>query len=388
MTGAAEVSRVSEQSSKVTQRFYRPELDALRFVAFFSVLIFHFTFYISHRGFWLEAIRYSGAFGMCLFFILSAYLITELLTREKEKTGTIHIKAFYLRRILRIWPLYFAFIAWMWFFGRYIFHPWFVPKATVISFILLMGNWRLIYGSVTGPIMPLWSISLEEQFYLVWPTLAKLGKRALLIISLLVIVMSYLVIAGLTYRGTHFSLIWWNSFVQFQYFGLGAVLSLTLRGRAPQIQKGKRAALFLLALPIWALGGYFNFLNAFGVHPVLTLMLSYLAASVGCLMLFFAFLGAPEGTIPDWMMQLGKISYGLYVFHQFCIDSVATIWSRYVHAVLPESVKLSIWFVCALAITIAVAKLSYRFLETPFLEFKRRFEFIETRKIPRENHNR
>ncbi len=381
MTGAAAASLVLEKPARTTQHFYRPELDALRFVAFFSVLIFHFTFYVPNRGFWLEAIRYSGAFGMCLFFILSAYLITELLTREKLTAGTIHIRAFYLRRILRIWPLYFAFIAGMTICGRYFIPDWAVSKRTVLSFVFLMGNWQLIYGAVGGPIMPLWSISLEEQFYLVWPSLAKLGKRALLITSVLVIVMSYLVIAGLAHRGTPFSHIWWNSFVQFQYFGIGAILALTLRGRAPQISRARRVTLFSLALPVWALGGYLNSLNAWGVHPVRSLVLSYAAASVGCLMLFFSFLGAPQEMIPKWMVQLGKISYGLYVFHQLCMDSIAKFWLRYMHIVLPEPLRLAIWFVGALAFAIGAAKLSYRFLELPFLRLKKRFEFIETRSI-------
>ena len=86
------------------RNFYRPELDLLRFVAFLLVFLSH--------GLWADlspvtlAISKAGVSGLALFFLLSSYLITELLLREHASTGTVHLKAFYLRRVLRIWPLY------------------------------------------------------------------------------------------------------------------------------------------------------------------------------------------------------------------------------------------------------------------------------------------
>ena len=97
--------------------FYRPELDVLRFIAFFSVFIAHLeNAPVATDASPLKAallhlyavVVASGAFGMCIFFLLSAYLITELLIRERAATGSIHLRAFYTRRILRIWPLYFG----------------------------------------------------------------------------------------------------------------------------------------------------------------------------------------------------------------------------------------------------------------------------------------
>lgn len=92
-------------------RFYRPELDAVRFFAFFSVFLFHASNFATRFTTAQEALGYSGKFGVCLFFVLSSYLIAELLIRERDQTGTVHIGSFYMRRILRIWPLYFGFIA-------------------------------------------------------------------------------------------------------------------------------------------------------------------------------------------------------------------------------------------------------------------------------------
>jgi len=93
------------------ERFYRPELDVLRFLAFLSVFTVHRMDHLPidpARHFWLYNFCLLGNFGVPVFFLLSAFLITELLMREEEQIGTIHIRSFYLRRILRIWPLYFA----------------------------------------------------------------------------------------------------------------------------------------------------------------------------------------------------------------------------------------------------------------------------------------
>ena len=101
------------------RRFYQPELDGLRFYAFLGVFIYHTLpsqalFYrrlhLPLPELW-AAIAKSGASGVDLFFALSAFLITSLLLRERQETGNISLRLFYLRRILRIWPLYFAVLA-------------------------------------------------------------------------------------------------------------------------------------------------------------------------------------------------------------------------------------------------------------------------------------
>ena len=102
-----------KQSREPPSRFYRPELDGLRFLAFFLVFICHAQYGIawqSWAGQLLLHVGAGGSFGVDLFFVLSAYLITELLRREKLETGSIDVGGFYVRRILRIWPLYFGFL--------------------------------------------------------------------------------------------------------------------------------------------------------------------------------------------------------------------------------------------------------------------------------------
>ncbi len=121
----------------------------------------------------LAGIGATGAFGVSLFFVLSSYLITELLLREKDLIGTLDVRSFYIRRILRIWPLYFAFLALA------VILQWIVPGQHVtlragMWFSLLAGNWFIVFhGFPSSVIFPLWSVSIEEQFYITWPAIVR-----------------------------------------------------------------------------------------------------------------------------------------------------------------------------------------------------------------------
>src|ERR1700712_1297411 len=137
--------------------FYRPQLDVVRFLAFLAVFGHHvFPRTGAHNAF-LEMSANAMAFGLSLFFVLSAYLITLLLIREGDQTGSIHLMKFYTRRMLRIWPLYLLGIS----IGilRALLHGVFQQQKTwFIAALLLSGN--LIYPG-TILMSHLWSISIE-----------------------------------------------------------------------------------------------------------------------------------------------------------------------------------------------------------------------------------
>src|SRR6266853_3633744 len=132
------------------ERFYRPELDVLRFFAFLGVFIFHaaprtMDFY-NAAGYphWLSSLLIpmfgAGAYGVDLFFALSAYLITSLLLRERAATGALDLRGFYLRRILRIWPLYLSFVAFA-ALAALVIPGQRLPAHYVLGYCLLAGNW-------------------------------------------------------------------------------------------------------------------------------------------------------------------------------------------------------------------------------------------------------
>ena len=106
-----------------------------------------------------------------LFFLLSSYLITTLLLREFEQTGRLDLVAFYIRRALRIWPLYFVAVA-----VSILLLPHFgfqhIPVAHVVGMLTFTFNWsQAALGYARTPASLLWSVSVEEQFYFVWPLL-------------------------------------------------------------------------------------------------------------------------------------------------------------------------------------------------------------------------
>lgn len=108
----SEGSAVPPVAGTRSDRFYLPQLDGLRFVAFFAVFVCHFPISSKwSRVPWVSAIADAGAYGVDLFFCLSSFLITALLLQEQAREGRARIGAFWIRRALRIWPLYFVVVA-------------------------------------------------------------------------------------------------------------------------------------------------------------------------------------------------------------------------------------------------------------------------------------
>src|ERR1017187_6729075 len=241
-----------------TDRFYRPELDMLRFLAFLIVFLVHRMDFLPidpARHFWLYNFSLLGDFGVPVFFLLSAFLITELLTRELDSVGRIHPGAFYIRRMLRIWPLYFVIFYGLVLLQRFL--PGTGPQNPMswLAFTFFSGNWFICrHGWLPAyPVDPLWSISVEEQFYLAIPLLVFFGRRfGLKIVSIVLLVLSYVIVIRYAYRGFHhFSSQWTDSFVQFQFFSAGTLLSLFLKGRVPRWRPIVRVAGVAACVVCW-----------------------------------------------------------------------------------------------------------------------------------------
>jgi peptidoglycan/LPS O-acetylase OafA/YrhL len=362
-------------------RFYRPELDALRFFAFFSVFLAH-ALQPSPAQKFENIVRGAGSFGLSLFFLLSAFLITELLLRERSRTGTVHLRAFYARRILRIWPLYFAIVGFGYLFGLVRPDaPW--GFSRLVAYFLLLGNFYTgRHGQAQNQAGAMWSISIEEQFYLLWPSIVKRGTRLLLFVSSLLVPLAYFWIFVLL--RTHTTLepgIWTNSIVEFQFFGLGALIALALRGKPPKLHGGIRLAMFLAGVALWLLAsGYFDVFSSQEI-PVWRVMMGYASVALGCGLQCLGILGARPKWFPGVLVYLGKISYGLYAFHLLGLR-MAYALAVHMHR-LPylASALMDLRIPVALGITVLVAMLSYQFFETPFLRIKERFTLVKSRAI-------
>jgi peptidoglycan/LPS O-acetylase OafA/YrhL len=456
-------------------RFYHPELDVLRFFAFFMVFLCHAlphepSFYTGmgvapRLASLLGAIGTAGAFGVPLFFLLSSYLITELLVRERDRFGHIDLKAFYIRRVLRIWPLYFCFLALAWSM------QWYVPGQHIgwragLAFCLLGGNWWLVFvGFPSSVIFPLWSVSIEEQFYIFWPaTMRKLSQRGMLIAAILMLVVANLTRWYLASRHTWESKIWANTFVQLDGIAFGILLTVFLAGAAPRIGPLPRIALFTGGLACFGLAANYFVINGDPL-TMSRVLLGYPIMAIGAVGLFLATLRDPAPTaasaalpgrapadgsaalpgrapaagsaalpvsggphlrqsadmylrssvrgsgsgsqaavevcesggvavadapqpvgirrsVRAWriwessaLVYLGRISYGLYVFHVLALMISSYTVRR------PDSTlgRFLLRDAIAFAITVALSAASYRWLESPFLTLKQRFTHVLSR---------
>ena len=336
------------------------------------------------RNPWLFQFSTAGAFGVPVFFLLSAFLISELLMREREATGTVHVKAFYIRRILRIWPLYFAA-----FFGLVALNhvlPGVGPTthSSWLAFSLFAGNWYIVWhGWIAGPVDPLWSISVEEQFYICIPlVIACAGRRGLRIASYLLLAVAYLVIARYALHPvTGDNGEWTDSFVHFQFFCAGTLLALSLRGRLPRLPVLARLSGFVLGFSCWFLClrlGVQSWEPHAGVAESLA---GWALMLLGATLFFLSTLGTPASYIPRCLAYLGRISYGLYIYHSLVLYLVfekgGALLRQMVSALhLPQSLRASIGTAVVLAATFVIAHLSYQFFERPFLRLKERFSIV------------
>ncbi len=333
----------------MSTQFHRPELDALRFGAFFLVFLHHALPHASAdypfagpAAQALAALARAGALGVDLFFTLSAYLITELLLREHTSTGTLNIPAFYARRVLRIWPLYY--------FALFVLAPAMVyfrpgdalPANYVAGFALLSGNWICAFrGYPASSFTLLWSVSIEEQFYLVWPWLIRgnVQRIAVCAVAMLVIATATRVVLAAT--GTLHPGVWCNTLARLDSIAGGALLAVWCKQPHPRLWLVASGLLGLLAI-----GGFAD-------HAGWITVLTYPLAALASVSILHGTIGQRWGSRFRLPTYLGKISFGLYVFHVAIIELTGPLF--------------------ALPFTIAAASLSYHFLEAPFLRFKQRY---------------
>ena len=333
-----------ETPAREPAHWYHPELDILRFGAFSMVFIFH-----AMGGDFRSRYYSAGAYGVDLFFALSAYLITEILLREHRTYGSFNIRAFYLRRILRIWPLYFAFLILTFLFAQPIFRTEDFPLSAKVMFLLFVGN-------------------------LSWPLLLRrwMSKLPWIGAGLLLFGTSYrflLYLHGPVARPV--DTYWKGTFSHLDPIVMGSLAAFYLRGRIPQLTRIVRLSL--------GIGGILGILAAgwFGPPYGGRALLTYPAAAVSCVAILIAVLRPMRPERPrkvrTALIHLGRISYGLYVFHGACLSFSLRLPLR-------GSAGLE-WFTrrsAGFLLTILVAECSYRVLELPFLRLKDRFSAVKT----------
>lgn len=381
-----------QQAVVVPDRYYKPELDILRLCAFLFVFFTHrldLAPIDPVKNYWAYHLSSIGVFGVPLFFFLSAFLITGLLLKEQDQSGEISIKSFYIRRILRIWPLYFAF-----FFGMVVITQFtdkfgHISLPVQLSFSLFSGNWYITFKGwlQSYPINPLWSISVEEQLYILLPLIIYFtAKRGLKIFSIVALAIAYLTVIYYARNPTaEFSGEWTNSFVQFQFFAAGILLAVYMRNWQPNWHTVIRILLFTTGIICWLIASMICGIHADAPHlsSVPQSLIGWFLILMGVICYFLSFYGSREKYMPKALRYLGRISYGMYVFH---ITMFWLVYQIFKDQTFDFSKKIGLhdWrgevgFIIAFVATVTIAILSHNFFEKPFLRLKKKFTIIPSR---------
>ena len=349
-------------------------LDVLRCCAALAVVIYH-----SSSGFNEFLPKAPVRFlhnlpvGVDFFFLISGFLITYLLLTEKDRAGTISLRRFYVRRSLRIFPLYYLTLAIAWYL-----HSEANPDINFSSFLAFVGNYWMIHHDWTvATLNPLWSVCIEEQFYLVIPLLVLLlpTRRLLWLFGGIVLLsIAFRAYTAVAQAPNIWMIIYCHALSRCDVLALGGGLAWWHFHRPIRLR-----------LPRWtlfvALLGLVFLLTNIDAADYTTVPFAVFKKYSYVLPLVFIFCfvlfnktdepATAPGPVNRAASYLGKISYGLYMYHcplTFVLDDYPVYYAD------DQIVRLLV----ILVLTIAAAALSYELFEKQILRLKHRFEVVRT----------
>jgi peptidoglycan/LPS O-acetylase OafA/YrhL len=362
-------------------------LNTLRFIAA-SLVVLHHSATIGRKYELFNIENFSlfrnGANAVSFFFVLSGFLITYLLLKEKNQTKTISIKSFYLRRVKRIWPLYFLLI----FIGT-IFLPFFFSIFNIDYQMPYTLSQTWYYFLFFFPILvlfnygnhflePLWSIGVEEVFYLIWAPLFKFIKKSLIpilfIIAIKLSLSIYIQIQGIDTSTNLFAFLIHNySFETMAIGALGAYLLFTTppyKSLETSILFAKPIKYLIYLIVIIYLCFNINIDNCVWNFVFKTPVLSPLIISLLYLYIIISYtLSFKEKKENKTLFFLGEISYGIYMYHMGVMFFVVLIFSK-LKAFIPNSLLIITFLIVVFLLTIVIFSLSKRYFENFFLRKK------------------
>lgn len=365
LTGTVTVAEVAADSP--FQLGYSPALDGIRGVAILVVLAFSM-----HRS-WME----GGYLGVSIFFVLSGFLITSLLLQEHRRSGQISLKNFYYRRALRLLPGLFALMLFISIYAA-ILQP--IEKARntwkgVLYTLFYVANWAQIGDNAAGigALSHAWSLSVEEQFYILLPLLllgllrGGLKKSWTVAVFLSLIAASLLWSVWLWQGGAHFLRLYFGSDTRAHELLIGCLAALLLdRGAIPQTKASRNALRLISAVSSAAI------VYAFFRLPVQSGFLycggfALVAAGTAAILIKVLLFPSPLTRVFEFpaLVWTGRISYGLYLWHFPVFEATRQLLEGRLNPVLYEALRFVTVF--------AVAAASYYLIEKPFLKRKQRF---------------
>lgn len=371
------------------KKIYFENLDGLRFFCFLAVFFFHsfiteIPAIADSDGYHIvkNEVFANGFLGVNFFFVLSGFLITYLLIEEKNLKGKIDIPKFWLRRILRIWPLYYLCVM----IGFFVFPAiksiaGGLPEesANIWYYLAFISNFDYIKNGL--PDAPglgvLWSVAIEEQFYLVWPVILSLFPVRNFWIPFVTIILGSFVFRAYNIDEDKLHEMHTLSCIGDMAIGAsGAWLYHQRKKFSSFIENLSTPAIVLIYVLLISI-----FLFRDDVLLQNNVVKVFERAFIACVMLLvileqcFSNNSFYKMSSFKSVTRLGIYTYGLYCVHFLVISLTMGVTKKL-------GLNTSLWQVLilepaiALTITIIIAKLSYKYFESPFLKFKDRFSFI------------
>jgi len=367
-------------------------LTPLRFLAAALVVVFHVeeTRKMFHAP---NLTQYSlfaeGPLAVTFFFVLSGFLITYLLLREHESSGRIRVGRFYMRRIFRIWPLYFLLVLIGLVLipagvkaGRVQYTAPYEPTEVAIYFVLFLPMIvNLQYGNHF--LTPLWSVGVEELYYLGWAPIVRLLRRMLLPILVGVVALKTCLAIGAYYV--------WQSELAFEVLRMLQLEAMAIGGlgayflfhcRRPIHEHWLFSKPVQTALTTLLLGHLFAHRQLAASLPMYATAFGHAIATPLLMMTLFAWFivnaAINERSIirleSPLLCYLGDISYGIYMYHALAISLVFVPFVDKFRAA-PGWLATLVLHALVAALTLLMAALSKRYFEGRFLKYKRKFSY-------------
>lgn len=372
---------MNSSNLKKTGTVYFPNLDAARFLAAFAVFLLHFSNEIRGTFPYLNAepiftffytFTGKGGLGVNFFFVLSGFLITYLILAERKNNGFFHVGKFLIRRTLRIWPLYFL----IGLVGFVLFPILFSTYSTAhqpLNYFLFLANfdelWSGTLDSVNFLTAP-WSVAVEEQFYLFWGLALFILFRIKKFQPLYLILILYLI--SFYFRWDNWQnerILHYHTLAVCQDILMGSFIGLSLFQQKKWLD-------VLQKIPKW--GVLLAYLIGIGICVTKNKLFvgQAVVAERFLLSLFFAFVILDQirgehslfklGKM-KFMTYLGKISYGLYMYHLV----VMYLLLRFLPLQdFSAPVSSFIFFITSFGFTVLISAISYRYFESKFLSLK------------------
>lgn len=358
-----------------SRTLYLPGLNGLRAIAALSVVLAHTVDRLDQTGSKALISLPLAQYSVDLFFVISGFLITYLLLIEKKTFG-INVKSFYIRRMLRIWPLYYFFIAICLCFYQYdaIFYEFTLFKFCLYLFFL--PNVPFISSNGVDILNHYWSIGVEEQFYLVWPLIMKIKYKKIVpcILLILIVLLSAKI-------GSYFLLgkqsIYYKSLsvIRFPSMLVGAI------GAFIYYQNRYILMRFMVSMWLQILSWILFFLIGFHLIYVPS-VITHELVSILSLLLIFGQIDTKRAVLnldnPAFNF-LGTISYGMYVIHPLVIVLVLSFINKEGTDLFYKNIFI---YFLTVSFTVILSYLSYHFIEKPFLRMKERFTTVRSIETP------